>query len=163
MNGGRRQPKGLWKSIPEDFWKNIQERFLTEFRLWWQIKVVIRNIDWLLTTLLQSPMAAFFTPLNLTLCIHVTLGFSCSAKETHSMKLFTHCSWVTLKATLWFERMGLHVLVLGFVHLWPWKWFEHLKSLIMMDKWIFIRVKIQKSSTPKYLFSLTVWSISFSS
>ena len=37
-----------------------------------------------------------------TLCIalgDVWLGCSCSAMETHSMKLSTHCSWANLKAT----------------------------------------------------------------
>ncbi|CAI9544268.1 unnamed protein product [Staurois parvus] len=46
-------------------------------------------------------MAPSFTPLHPTLCISlgdVRLGCSCSAMETHSMKLSTHfCS--NLKAT----------------------------------------------------------------
>ena len=52
--------------------------------------------------LLQSPVAVCFTPLQLTLCIalgDVRLGCSCSAMETQSMKLSTHCSWANLKAT----------------------------------------------------------------
>ena len=41
-------------------------------------------------------------PLHPMLCIalaDVWLGCSCSAMETHSMKLSTHCSWANLKAT----------------------------------------------------------------
>ncbi|CAI9579157.1 unnamed protein product, partial [Staurois parvus] len=54
------------------------------------------------STALESPVAAWFTPLNPTLCIalgDVRLGYSCLAMETHSMKLFTHYCCANLKAT----------------------------------------------------------------
>ncbi|CAI9539868.1 unnamed protein product, partial [Staurois parvus] len=41
-------------------------------------------------------------PLHPTLCIalgDVRLGCSCSAMETHSMKLYMHCCYANLKAT----------------------------------------------------------------
>ena len=33
-------------------------------------------------------------------------------------------------------RSSLHAKVLEFIHLWPWKWFEHLNLIIWMGKWI---------------------------
>ncbi|CAI9532180.1 unnamed protein product, partial [Staurois parvus] len=52
--------------------------------------------------LFYSPVAACFILLYPTLCIplsDVRLGCSCSAMETHSMKLSTHCCCANLKAT----------------------------------------------------------------
>ncbi|CAI9596682.1 unnamed protein product, partial [Staurois parvus] len=49
--------------------------------------------------LLYSPVVVCFIP---RLCIalgDVRLGCSCSAMETHSMKLSTHCCCANLKAT----------------------------------------------------------------
>ncbi|CAI9558466.1 unnamed protein product, partial [Staurois parvus] len=49
----------------------------------------------------RVPVVACFTPLHVTVCIaldDVRLGCSCSAMETHSMKLSTHCC-ANLKAT----------------------------------------------------------------
>ena len=55
--------------------------------------------NWFSTALESS---GCFTPLHPTLCIalgDVWLGCSCSAMETHSMKLYMHCCWANLKAT----------------------------------------------------------------
>ena len=38
-------------------------------------------------------------------------------------------------------RNSLHVLVSAFIHLWPWKWSEHLISMIWMGEWILIAIQ----------------------
>ncbi|CAI9578620.1 unnamed protein product [Staurois parvus] len=53
-----------------------------------------------ISTALESS-GSMFTPLHPTLCIaldDVRLGCSCSAMETHSMKLSMHCCCANLKA-----------------------------------------------------------------
>ncbi|CAI9595168.1 unnamed protein product, partial [Staurois parvus] len=50
-----------------------------------------------------------FTPLHLMLCIalgDVRLGCSCSAMETHTMKLSMHCCCANLKATQTLEAFS---------------------------------------------------------
>ncbi len=62
---------------------------------------VIRHSRERVSTALESSVGVLYTTASDAL--HCTwwcmLGCSCSAMETHSMKLSTHCSWANLKAT----------------------------------------------------------------